>query len=212
MERVGAENRGRRRGAADATAYTSIAEHVLTHTHTHTHTRVFHDKFYSRLKPKRYDEARTLLFGWKEAHRAGSVAIASSGLYGAGDAFCFPPGAPLTQPAPAAPSGCQVHKFVGSAVHRELEVLCCSRQSLQNRRDRRLDPRPTVRCAADRSPRDTASATLAFDGTRRKSGSQSDCEAVAQNDARMPFTAGSLPYPLVRAHWPATLSMNASHR
>ena len=68
------------------------------------------------------------------------------------------------------------------------------------------------RCAADGSRRDIASATLAFDGTRRKSGSQSDSEAVAQNDARMPFTAGSLPYPLVRAHWPATLSMNASAR
>ena len=34
------------------------------------------------------------------------------------------------------------------------------------------------RCAADKSPLDTASATLAFDGTRLKSGSQSDREAV----------------------------------
>ena len=122
----------------DAAAHTSIAVLVPAHT------CVFHDKFDYRLKPKRYDEARTLLFGWKEAHRAGSVAFASSGLYGAGDAFCFPPGAPLTQTAPAAPSGRQIHKFVGSAVHRELEVLCCSRQCSQNRRDRRVDPRPTV--------------------------------------------------------------------
>ena len=59
---------------------------VVDNIHTLTHT----DKFDYLLKPKRYDEARTLLFGWKEAHRAGSVAFASSGLYGAGDAFCFP--------------------------------------------------------------------------------------------------------------------------
>ena len=68
----------------DAAAHTSIAGLVPAHT------CVFHDKFGTRLKPKRYDEARTLLFGWKEAHRAGSVAFASSGLYCAGDAFCFP--------------------------------------------------------------------------------------------------------------------------
>ena len=61
------------------------------------------DKFYSRHEPKRYDEARTLLFGWKEAHRAGSVAIASSGLYGAGDAFCFPARRPPASDDPYVP-------------------------------------------------------------------------------------------------------------
>ena len=49
------------------------------------------------------------------------------------------------------------------------------------------------RRATDRSPLETASATLAFDGTVRKSGSQSARAAVDQKAARTPLTAGSLP-------------------
>ena len=71
----------------------------------------------------------------------------------------------------------------------------------------RVLPDPT---ATERSPLDTASETFAFEGTRRKSGSHSQSAAVDhQKAASMPLTAPSLPYPF--AHWPATLSMNASH-
>ena len=155
----------------DAAAHTSIAGLVPAHT------RVFHDKFDTRLKPKRYDEARTLLFGWKEAHRAGSVAFASSGLYGARGRILLPAWRsphPTSAGSPLRPPSSQVRR---------------QRRSPRTRGPLLLSP------GFSKSTRPATGPSS--NGTRRKSGSQSDSEAVAQNDARMPFTAGSLPYPLV---------------
>ena len=106
--------------------------------------------------PKWYD-GQTLLFEWYEAHRTGSIAFAKQGLYGAGDAFHLPLGAPHA--CAGSPSHCQVH---GSPPSPQIPDVA---------------PSP-------KSPREIASETLALDGTRRKSGSQSGNAAVAQKARR----------------------------
>ena len=63
--------------------------------------------------------------------------------------------------------------------------------------------------ARERSPRDTASATLALDSTRANCGIQPRRAAVPQKAANMPLTKASLPYPFFSAASPAVLSMKA---
>ena len=63
--------------------------------------------------------------------------------------------------------------------------------------------------ARESSPRETASETLAAEGTRWKSGDHWRSAAKPQKEASMPLTEGSFPYPFMRANCPATLSMKA---
>ena len=91
-----------------------------------------------------------------------------------------------------------------AADHGEVEVVDRLRRMLCTGVRTRVHPE---RRTISKSPRETASETLALDGTRRKSGSQSDSAAVDQKAAGTPLNAGSFPYPFVRAY---SLSMNAA--
>ena len=63
----------------------------------------------------------------------------------------------------------QVHQFVCSVVNGEIQVLERPRQRLQDALTGALTLVHPIRRAISTSPRDTASETLAVDGTRRKS-------------------------------------------
>ena len=108
-------------------------------------------------------------------------------LAGAGEALSYPPGAPHPHTAPAQPnywdlSDGQALQLSRRTTNGKLQIAGSLREDGANL-IRRCQP---IATAVATSPRDTASATFALEGTRLKSGSQ----PIA---ARTPFTAGSLP-------------------
>ena len=101
---------------------------------------VLHDKFDTQRATQNGATDRPSFWSGMKAHRAGSVAFARAGLYGSGDIFCIPPGAPLPHSAPAAP-----HTAKFTAVHGEVEVLDHRRQRLRLCTARRKSGSPESR-------------------------------------------------------------------
>ena len=95
------------------------------------HTSVFHDKFNTRRNDQNGTAKQDPSF-WMEgsAIAPGPSHSPLQGCTAPGDAFCLPPGAPLTHSAPAAPSDRQVDQLVGRAADREVEVRSGFRQGL----------------------------------------------------------------------------------